>query len=70
MEHLSDNARSEYVRLEASKDLANRAGYIPPKDPPATDNVLIVNIRIDDDTPPMVIHGEPNDGAGRRGSIA
>lgn len=62
IENLSDGARSEYVRLEASKDLANRAGYIPPKEPLVADNVLIVNIRIDDNTPPVVLQAnEPYD---------
>jgi hypothetical protein len=27
---LIDSARSDYVRLEAAKDLLNRAGYVPP----------------------------------------
>ena len=28
--HLSDNAKSEYVQLEASKDILDRAGYKAP----------------------------------------
>lgn len=63
IEQLSDGARSEYVKLEASKDLANRAGYIPPKEPPSGDNVLIVRIDLGDDTPPIVLHGSPPEGA-------
>lgn len=31
IEKLADSAKSEYVALEANKDLANRAGYLPPK---------------------------------------
>lgn len=57
IEHLSDGARSEYVKLEASKDLANRAGYLPPKEPLGPDNVLIVNIDLGDGAPPIVLQG-------------
>lgn len=30
LSHLVDNAKSEYVQLEASRDLLDRAGYKPP----------------------------------------
>ena len=30
VKELASNAQSEYVRLEAAKDLLNRAGYAPP----------------------------------------
>jgi hypothetical protein len=39
-------ARSEYVQLEAARDLADRAGYTPPKDAPVQDTTLVVNIRL------------------------
>lgn len=67
IEFLGDMAKSEYVRLEASKDLANRAGYIPPKEQPSSDNTLVVNIKLGDGAPPIVLHGEAQGAAGSPG---
>lgn len=67
IEFLGDMAKSEYVRLEASKDLANRAGYIPPKEQPSSDGVLIVNIDLGDGRGPFVLHDGPQDGSGNHG---
>ena len=47
IEELSEGAKSEYVKLEASKDLANRAGYLPPKtDQGSGGTVLNVQINL------------------------
>jgi hypothetical protein len=40
------DARSEYVQLEAARDLADRAGYRPPKDERVQDTTLVVNIKL------------------------
>lgn len=46
MDRLMDKAKSEYVRLEAAKTMADRAGHAPPKDNVVADTTLVVNIKL------------------------
>lgn len=56
---LSRTARSDYVRLEAAKDLLDRAGYKPPE---RVDHRVSADLAVSFDIAPKVIEHQPQEG--------